>query len=343
VHGHPEALAVLHDHQTYSSRVSAHLSIPSGMDPPEHTRYRPLIERYFQPDALTAFEPHCRHIVAEAVEAVVSRGEGEAMTDWGEPCAVEMQRAFMGWPREMTSRLSEWQAANARATHAGDASRTRKIAEDFSRLVIALLDERRHQGEDAPDDLTTRLLRERVDGRPLTDEELVSIIRNWTVGELGSIAAAIGILVHAFARDGDLQAQLKEAPERIPAAIDEILRVRGPLVSNRRVATRATELAGQRLEAGDRIRILWPSVNRDERVFEDATQIRLARDPSNNLLYGTGIHVCPGAPLARLELRVFVEELLNRTTSIALDPTRPVVFATPPKGGFECVPFVAHR
>lgn len=342
VHGHAETLEVLHDPATYSNRASRHPSIPNGMDPPEHEPWRRIVDRYFGPDAVTAFEPACRRIAAASIDAAVARGGGDALADLGEPFAVRAQCAFMGWPDAMLEVLTAWQDANLRATRAGDRAATAEVAAAFERHVGAVLDARRAAGDAAPDDPTTRLLRERIDGRPLRDDEIVSIVRNWTVGELGTIAASLGIVVHALASDAELQARLRAAPGLIPTAVDEMLRARGPLVANRRVATRDAELGGRRIAAGDRVRILWPSANRDERVFDAPHELRTGRVPEDNLLYGSGIHVCPGAPLARLELRVACEELLARTRAVALDPDAPATLAAPPKGGFERVPFLVE-
>ena len=132
----------------------------------------------------------------------------------------------------------------------------------------------------------------------------MSILRNWTVGEVGTISAAVGILVHFLAEHPDLQQQLRDRPSLLPTAIDEILRIHGPLVANRRITTRPVEIGGRKLDAGERISLIWVAANRDGRVFEDADAFRLDRDPAQNLLYGMGIHVCPGASLASLELRV---------------------------------------
>jgi hypothetical protein len=132
----------------------------------------------------------------------------------------------------------------------------------------------------------------------------------------------------------DLQWRLREDVSLLPAAIDEILRIHAPLIANRRITTRAVEIGGCRLEAGARLSLIWASANRDEAVFGDPDGFRLDRDPAQNLLYGAGIHVCPGAALARLELRVVMEELLARTGQIALVPDRPPVRATYPASGF---------
>lgn len=164
--------------------------------------------------------------------------------------------------------------------------------------------------------MTSRLLRSEVMGRPLTDDEIVSILRNWTAGEVGTIAASVGILLHFIAAHPELQRELRDAPEKLPEAIDEILRIHGPLVSNRRKATCPAHIGEHGIGAGERVSVLWVSANRDEEAFEDAKHFRWGRDQSKNLLYGAGVHVCPGAPLARLELRVIMEEILAATTDI---------------------------
>ena len=341
--GHAETLEVLYDHATYSNRVSTHLSIPNGMDPPEHGRFRTIVEEFFSPERMADFEPACRAIASDVSESFAAQGGGDAVDELGVPYAVRIQCGFMGWPPAMQAALAEWQDANHRATRAADETATAKVAQEFERRIGAVLDERRAQGEDAPNDATTQLLRHEVDGRPLRDHEIVSIVRNWTAGELGTIAASVGILLHALGEDPALQVRLRDDPRLLPQAIDEVLRVRGPLVANRRVATRDATLAGEEIREGERLRILWPAANRDERAFDDPARIRIERDPSRNLLYGAGIHVCPGAPLARLELRVIMEELLRRTAAVELDPQRAVAFADPPKGGFERVPVVVRR
>src|SRR3546814_9649779 len=121
--------------------------------------------------------------------------------------------------------------------------------------------------------------------------------------------------------------------EPLPPAIDEILRIHAPLIANRRITTRPVELGGRHLDAGERVSILWASANRDEAVFGDPDDFRLDRDPLLNLLYGAGIHVCPGAPLARMELRLLMEALLACTQRLALTSAHPPIRARYPGGG----------
>jgi cytochrome P450 len=340
---HADVVRVLNDHETFSNAVSRHLSVPNGMDPPEHTGYRKIVEAYFGPQRMQAFEPVCREIAVDLANDLPDEGETELMDGLAQNFALRVQCAFMGWPEDLHEPLRQWVLKNQAATLGGHRAATAAVALEFDSYIRELLNQRREAGSEAPDDTTTDLLKERVDGRPLTDEEIVSIIRNWTVGELGTISASVGIVAHYLAERPELQRQLREQPSLLPAAIDEILRLHAPLIANRRVTTRAVEIGGRELEAGERVTLIWASANRDEAVFGDPDELRLDRDPSLNLLYGAGIHVCPGAPLARLELRLVIEELLARTRRIALAPGKPPVRAMYPGSGFSSLPLWVQR
>jgi hypothetical protein len=247
--------------------------------------------------------------------------------------AFEAQCAFLGWSNCVHEPLQRWMARNHEATRARDPVASAAVARDFDSLIGELLAERRRLPQLAGD-VTSQLLRERVGDRSLTDEEIVSILRNWTMGELATIAASVGILVHYLAAHSSVQDQLRRVPELLPVAIDEILRIHPPLIASRRKALRAVNIGGAALSPGERLTLLWASANRDESVFGDPDEFRLDRDPNDNLLYGAGIHVCPGAPLARLELAVLLEELLRRTQQISLHADRQPVAATYPIGGY---------
>jgi cytochrome P450 len=299
-----------------------------------------VIERHFEPERVAAFEPLCRAISADLVARLEKGVEIDLVAQIARPFAVRVQCAYLGWPSALHAPLLEWVRRNHEATLARDTGAMAAVALEFDGYIGDLLAARRAAGADAPDDITTDLLREDVDGRPLDHDEIVSILRNWTVGELGTIAACIGILGHYLAANPQIGRQLRENPELLPAAIDEILRMHAPLVSNRRLTTRPVEVGGRRIAAGERITLIWASANRDEAVFGDPDEFRLDRDPAQNLLYGRGIHVCPGAQLARLELRVVMEELLKSTRRIDPAPGRLPSTAIYPASGFSALPLL---
>lgn len=340
---HADVWRALHDHQTFSNRVSRHLSVPNSMDPPEHTPYRRIVEKYFTEARVASFEPACRALAASLVEnSTAQREPVEVMAAIALPYAARAQCAYLGWPQPMVDALLHWTRTHQKAIRESDQAALTRNAAAFQKMIAHLLQTRRDD-VDPPSDLTTHLMREELDGRRLNEAEIVSVLRNWTAGEVGTISASVGILAHFVAEHPDLQHALRSDLARLPYAIDEILRCRGPLLSNRRIATRPVVVGGQEIPAQERVMISWVSANRDGRAFAEPLAFRWNRDPGKNLLYGAGMHVCPGAPLARLELRVLAEELLTRTASIELTPGQPAVPADPPAGGFALVPLTLAR
>lgn len=331
---HEDILRVLNDPDTFSNAVSKHLSVPDGMDPPKHTEYRRIIEPYFLPESIETLEPKIRQITGRLVESLLKHGDIELISQFAHLFAVQVQCAFLGWPVDMHEALRLWTQKNHDATFAGDKGAMAAIAREFEGYVENMLQVRRAAGALATDDLTTSLMRQHVGTRQLGDDEIVSILRNWTVGEVGTISASVGILVHYISERVDVQQQLRTQPSLLSDAIEEILRIYGPLVANRRITTRPVEIGGRKIGAGERISMIWISANRDGRVFEDPEAFRPNRDQAANLLYGAGIHVCPGAPLARMEMRIVMEELLARTTLISLIPENPPTNAIYPASGF---------
>lgn len=339
---HEDVLMALNDPATFSNVVSSRRAVPNGMDPPEHHAYRRIIESYFQPQRMQAFAPQCAAIAAELVDALLVRGAVEVMEDLARPFAVRVQCDFLGWPARMHKPLHQWMLKEQRAIVENDRAALHELAREFEGYVDELLQARRSAGQQAPDDVTTSLMSAEVRGRPLTLDEIVSILRNWTVGEVGTISASIGILAHFVAAHPDTQQRLRAEPSLLSAANDEILRLHGPLVANRRVTTRDVEIRGRKIAAGERVSINWISANRDGRVFAEPDTFRLDRDPAASLLYGAGIHICPGAPLARLELRLLMAELLGRTTAIEPIADRPPTLGAHPVAGYTCLPLTVR-
>lgn len=332
---HEDVLRALHDTDTFSNAVSSHVAVPNGMDPPEHTAFRRILDPYFSADRVDAFEPVCREIVVELVKDLLAKGEVELMAGFSLLFAIRAQCAFLGWPKSLHEPLIRWIKKHRAAIFAQDKEALSETAREFASIIDGLLVNRGHDGIN---DVTAELARETVSGRPLSKEEIVSILRNWTVGEVGTIAAAVGILTHYLAEHLELQQQLRAQPRLLPAAIDEILRIHGPLVANRRITKCPVEIGGHKFDAGERISLIWIAANRDKRAFTNPLEYRTDRDPEKSLLYGAGIHACPGAPLARMEMQVLMEELLRQTTLIATDPDKLPSKAVYPESGFSSLP-----
>lgn len=329
--------------ELFSNRVSTrHIAVPNGMDAPEHTAFRAINDKYFTPERMQAFEPQIREVVHQLVRDI-PRGETvDIMGEFATRYAMRVQNAFMGWPESLEEALIAWMNKNRSATLKRDRAEIASVAVEFDGYIRALLDER--WANPALQDVTAELLHDRVElpgqkPRVMTDEEIVSLIRNWTVGELSTVSAIVGVIVNFLGEHQGEADRLRQHPEYIGHAVEEILRLQDPLVANRRITTADVEVGGCTIPAGCPVTINWTSANRDEGAFEDALDYRPDRDQSRNLTYGAGIHVCPGAPLARLELRVLVEELLAATESITVEST---VNAQFPVAGYSSVKVVVR-
>ncbi len=321
---HQDIVNVLADPETYSS-ASKRLAVPNGMDPPEHTRYSRILAPYFLPERMDALEPGCRRIAVDLLQALLARGEAEVdfIPEFAQPFPIKTLCRFLGWPPETWENLRGWTHGNQEVAFSQNKEAGAALAREFTGYVMEALRVRREAGRDASDDITdttditTSIMGIAVDGVALSDEEIVSTLRNWTAGQ-GTVAASIGILVYYLAGHADMQQKLRQEPALLPDAIDEILRADGPLVANRRSTTRDVEIEGRKIARGESISLNWISANRDGRTFDDPDDVRLDRNPADNLLFGAGIHYCLGAPLARLEMKIAMEELLAHTTTIEL-------------------------
>ena len=337
--GHADVTAAALGHESFSNAVSRHLQVPNGLDGPGHTAFRALVERYFTRERMAALEPVVQRVAADLVAQLGVPGPIDAV-EVGSRFAVRAQSAWLGWPADLEGELLRWMADNHAATRSRDRSRTAEVARRFDAIVRSLTDARRSAGEDAPDDVTTELVRDRVDGRELTDEEIVSILRNWTGGDLGSMALCTGVVLTHLADSPGLQDRLRRGvPDReLDAVLDEILRIDDPFVVNRRTTTEPVTVGGRELAAGDRVFLNWTSANRDPRVFGDPDAFDPVGNAPYNLVYGIGKHVCPGRPLASLELRAMTRAVLDATAAVEPDPDRPRERALPPLGGFAAAP-----
>jgi cytochrome P450 len=307
---HQDVVNVLADPTTYSS-ASRHSAIPNGMDPPDHSRYRDALAPYFSADRMAALEPRCREIAGDLLAPMLADGDSEFTDAFATPFPLKVLCAFLGWPSELWECLGGWTHGNQEAAFTRDRAAGKALASLFSEHVKANLTAHRASRQPT-DDVTARLLATSVESRPLDDVQIVSILRNWTAGH-GTVSAGLSILVLHLAKQQELQQRLRAEPSLIPAALEEILRSDDPLVANRRTTTGEVEIGGRTIPAGSNLTLMWIAANRDPRAFENPDSTERSRGMDASLVWCRGIHLCLGALLARLELRVALDELLKRT------------------------------
>ena len=331
------------DHERFSNAVSSHLQIPNGLDADEHTAHRAALDVFLDAQALAPFHERFRRVAAELLAALPRGVAVDAVSQLGARYAVRAQSVWLSWPADLEERLVAWVAENHAATRSGDRAWTQRVAQSFDDIIRTVLDHCRGAArEHDAENVTARLMRTEVNGKPLGEAQIVSVLRNWTGGDLGSMALCVGVLLHYLATQPALQSRLRAGvPDaEFDAVIDEILRIDDPFVSNRRVTTCPVTIGGVALPEGARVKLNWTSANRDAAVFGDPDAMDPQRNAPHNLVYGIGKHVCPGRLLATLQMRILLRELLVATASITLDAQQPAERAISPVGGWAKLPVV---
>lgn len=337
------------DDVTFSSAASRFKSVPNSMDGEEHRRFRKLVDRFLDAERMSALVPTFRQIAEELVAALPRGATIDAVEDIGLPLAVRAQSHWLGWPAALEQTLRTWVRDNHEATRSGELARTREVAVRFDEIVRAQVADRRKTASQPSSEssVTAELMQSLVEDpaapggqRLLTEAETVSILRNWTAGDLGSVARAFGVVVHRVAAHAGVQAEVRSVQNAaaLDRAIDEMLRIDDPFVLNRRVAKRDAQIGGRTVPQGARVLLNWTAANRDAAVFNDPDVYEPERNAEHNLVYGIGPHACPGRVLATHELREALSALLRGTSAIQLSSEKPATRETPPLGGYARVP-----
>lgn len=337
IRDHREVSRIAHDPTQFSNAVSRFLQVPNGLDGPAHASVRRRLDPFLTHARVDALEPVLAEVAGELVDRLsASHRPFDAVTDLGARYAVRAQSRWLGWRPDLEETLLRWVGENREATRSRNLEETHRVAQNFDEIIDGLLAERRERPHA---DVTVELMSLRhEDGRRFSDEEIISVLRNWTGGDLASIALCTGVVAHWLAAHPDWQPRFASASdEDLDAAIDEMLRLDDPFVSNRRRAVSDAVVSGCPVAADDIVVLDWRAANRDPQVFGEPDSFDPAAHRAHNLVYGTGVHACPGRELATRELRVLTRRLLLAGT-IEFDPDRPAEREQPPFSGYRVVP-----
>ncbi|MCU1452716.1 MAG: cytochrome [Acidimicrobiales bacterium] len=324
VSSHAEVLAVSRDPATFCSargiltlEIGVEYPSPPTMlhtDPPEHTRYRKLVQPGFAPAVIRALEAPVRALAVERIERIEPGAVVDLVPALAEPFPVEVIADLLGVPAADRARFVAW--SDASIPDASDLSLDERMAL-MGEMHVYLLNAARERRGGTGDDLVTVLANVDVDGEVLSDDELVMFLNQLLVAGNETSRNMISGGLWALAERPDQWARLHADRGLVRTAIEEILRWTTPVVAFMRTATRATELRGVAIAAGDPVLLLYEAANRDVEAFgPTAGELDVGRDPNPHVALGFGPHFCIGAALARLEARVVLEELLDRFTTI---------------------------
>jgi cytochrome P450 len=342
---HADVRAAAADPETWISSVRAVVpSDPRGtrrpplnFDAPLHTPYRRALDRTLSRRRLDRLAPRLRAHATRELRPLLERGRGDIALKFGSvyPACVagEWLNLEADAVRELAAVASDWIQA-WRLRDAETVDRTSGWMYDLARGLLA---GRRARPRPPADDPASSLLSMRYEGRELDEEHMVGALRQSLVVGLVAPPLLLGGMAVHLSRDAALQSELRAHPELLGRALEEFLRLYTPYRGFARTASRPLELHGRLIRPGEPVTLVYASANRDEAVFERPDEFRLDRpNLASHLAFGRGPHRCAGAPLARLSLRIALEELLARTAAFAVDgPIEPTLM---PELGARSVP-----
>ena len=335
---HADVIAVSRDPETFCSargimvfEIGAEYASPPTMmhtDPPEHTRYRGLVQPGFRPSFIRTLEKSVRARTRALVAGIEPGKPIDIVPEVAVPLPLQVISDLMGMPEDDWPQFFRWsEAVIPGATDWPEEERQALSAEMVTYLLAAAAERRAHPGEG----IISELGAAEIDGDRLTDAELgMFLVQLLVAGNETTRNMMSGGLLGFAGEPGQWSAlrSRASAPRALTIAVEEMLRWTTPVVSFMRTTTRPTELGGCQLGPGEPVLMLYASANRDESVFgPTADRFDSARDPNPHVAFGFGPHFCVGAVLARLEGRVLLEELLSRFGSV--EPAGPVIRCLP--------------
>jgi cytochrome P450 len=287
--------------------------IPLEFDPPEHTKYRRLLSPQFVPRAIQTLEPEVRRIVRGLIEAIAPKGSCDFHDEIATPLPSEMFLALMGLPMDDLPLFLRWRDESIRPdVEPGDFEGAQRIRaqtaheiSEYFRVAIA-------QCREGPTDtLLSRIVHSTIDDEPLNEAELLGISHLLLLGGLDTVTATLDCMITFLATHPEHRRQLVDDPDLIPGAVEELLRWLTPVMVIPRSIKQDVEMGGVELRSGDGVMLVIGAANDDESEFPDHT-VDFTRRPNRHVAFGGSNHSCLGIHLARLELRVTLEELHRR-------------------------------
>ena len=324
VTGHAEIQQVMRDPQTFSSwpnNIGEHGGqkfIPLEIDPPDHTAFRRALQPLFNPSRMNALESDIRTVVNELIDGFAARGSAEFVSEFAHELPARVFLTLMDWPLSEAPKFTHATDVLLVGKPGGtpqesDAARAEAAQSMFAYFAGVVAD--RRSRPESPD-ITTAIVHTPIttdDGeqRQLTDAELGNMFFLLLIAGLHTVQGSLAWSVLHLAEHPEQRQRLIDDPSVLPSAVEELLRIEAAVSPGRRVTT-DTILGGVPLKAGDQLLLVLAGANRDGREFSDPASVQIDRMPNRHLSFGSGPHRCLGSHLARVELRIALEQLHQR-------------------------------
>jgi cytochrome P450 len=293
-----------------------------GIDPPRHAHYRKLINQGFTVRNVQRLEPHMRQVARDIVADITAKGEFDAVPDISAEMSLQVIADVLGVPAEDRMEVFRWSNAIGSLgiedpDYAPGPEALGKAAAEMFSYCGELVAHRRKNG--LTDDILSALLDAEVDGGKLNRDQLNEFFLLLAIAGNETTRNTLSHGILALAQHPEQQALLARDPDAVKPAVEELLRWSTPVMHFRRTTTRDVEIGGQQIPAGDWVLLHYLSANRDEEVFERADEFDVTRPDAGHAAFGGGgVHFCLGAQLARLELRVMLEELYAKVPGLTV-------------------------
>jgi cytochrome P450 len=291
--------------------------VPIAIDPPDHTRFRRMLDPFFSPKKMAEREPELRRQAGELIDAIVAKGECEVMSDLATPFPSQVFLTLFGLPMADRDRLVHWKDAILQFTDPGSGEPTPEVL-TYALELFTYLNE--HIAERRTDstgsDMLTQLIHDTDEGG-MDDTEILGLCFMFVLAGLDTVTSAAGFALAKLASDAELRQRISTDFTLIPAFIEDLLRVDGPVPFAPRVTTEEVEVAGRVLPKDTRVMLSYGSADRDPSRYDDADEVHLD-DKTVHFAFGRGPHRCLGSHLARLELRLILEEWHTRIPEYTL-------------------------
>jgi cytochrome P450 len=324
-----DVVFVLKNHELFSSTAMG-MSVGGlatrtiiNTDPPVHTRMRNIVNRAFTPRMVADLEPRIREVTTQLLDRVATSGTMDYVADLAVPLPVTIIAEILGVDPNRRDDFKRWSSAviGISAPNGGGVALMRDDVAEFEAYFSQVIEQRTREPQG---DLISAVAREAGGDDPLTPREVLAFTALLLIAGNETTTNLLGNAMLHLLEHRDQLDLVRSEPARVPDLVDEALRFDSPVQFLFRRATQDVELGGQRISAGDTVVPMYASANRDERKFPDGDRFDITRNTQGHVAFGHGVHFCLGAPLARLEARVALEETLRRLPSLArVEPGEP--------------------
>jgi cytochrome P450 len=307
--------------------------IPIEIDPPDHRKYRAILDPVFSPKGVLELEENIRSLANRLMDDFIDKGECDFTTAFGRPLPVSVFLDLMGLPQEKCDTFVMWAVNLLHAKSRESMAQAMKSISDYLKEVIA------EKTANPDGKVISRIVHAQVDGRAMTPPEIFGFVIFLFIGGLDTVFATLNNIWLWLAENPDRCKEMRDNPDKITSQIEELLRVFSVTFSGRLV-NQDYELRGVKMKKGDRVSAMLPVCNYDPDAFPDPKRVDFNRKRKFNLAFAGGPHGCMGAHLARLEIRIALEEWLRRIPAFSLKPNTRIEYRPGGVVGPERVPLV---